>query len=48
MINRDPWGFGDLGRMANYFQGLGSTRYYFQGFVEQTRSFGDLGSSAKK
>ena len=43
-----PRGFGDLGRMAVYFQGAGSTGNYFQGFWEQAHSFGDLGSHAKK
>ena len=33
-----PWGLGDLGRMAIYFQGSG----------EQAHSLGDLGSPAKK
>ena len=37
---------GDLGRMAFYFQGAGSTGNYFQGFCEQAHSFGDLGSPA--
>ena len=40
-----PRGFGDLGRMAIYFQGSGSTGNYFQGFGEQAHSFGDLGST---
>ena len=43
-----PRGFGDLGRMAFYFQGAGSTGNYFQEFGEQTHSFGDIGSPAKK
>ena len=34
--------------MAIYFQGAGSTSYYFQGFWEQARSLGNLGSPAKK
>ena len=42
-----PRGFGDLGRMAIYFQGAGEHRFYFQGFGEQPHSFGDLGSLQK-
>ena len=34
--------------MAIFFRELGSTGYYFQGIGEQTHSFGDLGSPAKK
>ena len=43
-----PRGFGDLGRMAIYFQDLGSTGNYFMGAGEQAHSYGDLGSPAKK
>ena len=42
-----PRGFGDLGRMAIYFQGAGEHWQFFQGFGEQAHSFGDLGSPAK-
>ena len=47
IAGRAPRGFGDLGRMAIYFQGAGGTGNYFQGFGEQAHSFGDLGSPAK-
>ena len=43
-----PRGFGDLGRMAIYLQGAGSTGYYFRGAREQAHNFGDTGSLAKK
>ena len=40
-IPMGPRGFGDLGRMAIYFQGAGSTGNYFRGAREQAHSFGD-------
>ena len=43
-----PRGFGDLGRMAIYFQGAGDTGNYFRGARERAHNFGDLGSLAKK
>ena len=43
-----PRGFGDLGRIAIYFQGAGSTVNYFRGAREQAYNFGDIGSLAKK
>ena len=43
-----PRGFGDLGRMAFYFQGAGSNGNYLRGAREQAHNFGDLGSLAKK
>ena len=42
-------GFGDLGRMAIYFQGAGGgTGNYFRGAGEQAHNFRDIGSLAKK
>ena len=43
-----PRGFGDLGRMAIYFQGAGDTGNYFRGAREQAHNFGDIGGLAKK
>ena len=43
-----PMSFGDLGRMATYFQGARSTGNYFRGARGQAHNFGDLGSPAKK
>ena len=40
--------FGDLGRMATYFQGARSTGNYFREARGQAHNFGDLGSPAKK
>ena len=48
MLQSQKQSFGDLGRMAIYFQGPASNGFYFQGFVEQAHRFGDLGSPAKK
>ena len=42
-----PRGFGDLGRMAIYYQGAGE-HWYFRGSREQAHNFGDIGSLAKK
>ena len=47
-IGGAPRGFGDLGRMAIYFQGSREHCTYFRGAGEQGHSFGDLGSPAKK
>ena len=41
-------GFGDLGRMAIFFHGAGSTGNYLRGAREQAHNFWDLGSLAKK
>ena len=46
--NGAPRGFGDLGRMAIYFQGAWEHWYFFKGSREQAQRFGDLGSPAKK
>ena len=43
-----PRGFGDLVRMAIYFQGAGSTSNFLRGAREQAHNCGDLGSLAKK
>ena len=43
-----PPGFGDLGRMAFYFQGAGSSGNYFGGARAQAHNFGDIGSLVKK
>ena len=45
--NWAPRGFGDLRRVAFYFQGAGSTSYYFRGAGEQAHCLGDLGISAQ-
>ena len=42
-----PKGYGDLGRMAIYFQGSECTGNYFRGAWEQAHSLRDLGSPAK-
>ena len=41
-------GFGNLGRMAIYFQGAGAHWLLFLGIGEQAHNFEDLGSPAKK
>ena len=43
-----PRDLGELGRRAIYFQGAGLHWKLFQGFEEQTYSFGAFGSPAKK
>ena len=43
-----PWVLGIWGEWLFIFRELGSTGNYFQGFGEQTHSFGDLESPAKK
>ena len=43
-----PGVLGIWGEWLFIFRELGSTGNYFQGFGEQVRSFGDLGSPAKK
>ena len=48
LSNGAPRGFGDLGEWLFNFRDLGSTGNYFRGAWEQARSFGDLGSPAKK
>ena len=46
-VLRPPGVWGIWGKWLFIFRELGSTGNYFQGFVEQAHSFGDLGSPAK-
>ena len=43
-----PRSFGVWGELVFIFMNLGSTGNHFQGFGEHARSFGDLGSPAKR
>ena len=42
------WGFGDLGRMAIYFQGAGEHWLLFSGIWEACSQFQDLGLKKTK
>ena len=47
-IKKAPRGFGSWEEGLFIFRKLGRTSYYFRGAGEQTHTFGDFGSTAKK